>query len=305
VLSVVNGVEMPFGEAPPGARGVLPQGQVLRLAGYSLSAEQVADDPQDDPWSVFDGTGDRFGSATGPTRPAPLQPAEADPFDWGFDTFGPPDAAGEPPLEADKLGAATDLAAFFRGLGVDAQQVGPLSEGELESIGRLAREAVLGLRTLHRLAEHDKQELAAEDRTMLASPQANNPLQGDWPEAALLQYLFGGRASGVGFMPPERAVREAVGQLRLHEVATKMAVRALAEGLLREFDPQALQKRLPGAGGGLFGSGRAWDAYVKHYEQQKRDPVAWVERLLGKYFTEAYVRESVRAKRGTRPGSHG
>jgi predicted component of type VI protein secretion system len=304
VLSVVNGVEMPFGEAPPGARGVLPHGQVLKLSGYAISAEPIADDTHEDPWSVFDGQGGDSSFSTGPTRPAPLQ-AEADPFDSGFGTFGLPDAPGEQPVEMDRQAAAPDFGAFFRGLGLDPQRIGSLSEGELESLGRIARDAVLGLRTLNQLTAQDKQELAAEDRTMLASPRANNPLQGDWPEEALLQYLFGGRAASIGFMPPERAVREAVGQLRLHELATKGAIRALAEGLLREFEPEALKKRLLGGGNRLFESTRAWDAYCRHYEQQKQDPVAWVERLLGKYFTEAYVRATVRAKRGTRPGIHG
>ena len=58
VLSVVNGVEMPFGEAPPGARGVLPEGQQLRLADYSLSVGPRQDLPVEaaeaDPWAVFD-----------------------------------------------------------------------------------------------------------------------------------------------------------------------------------------------------------------------------------------------------------
>lgn len=304
VLSVVNGVEMPFGEAPPGARGVLPAGQVLGLGGYALTAEPAADDAADDPWSVFDTHAGDSSFGTGATRPAPLQP-ESDPFDWGFDTFGPPDGPGEPGLDASKLGAATDLAPFFRGMGLDPQRIGALSVGEMESLGRIARDAVLGLRTLNRVIAEDKQELAAEDRTMLAAAQATNPLQEDWPDEALLQYLFGGRAAGVGFMPPERAVREAVGHLRMHELASKGAIRALAEGLLREFEPEALKKRLLGTGSRLFESARAWDAYVKHYEAQSRDPVAWAERLLGKYFTEAYVRESVRAKRGTRPGVHG
>ncbi|MBA2672612.1 type VI secretion system-associated FHA domain protein [Ramlibacter sp.] len=301
VLSVVNGVEMPFGEAPPGARGVLPAGQVLKLAVYSLTAEPAAMDAQEDPWSVFD----HDNSGTSTTVPGTPPQAEADPFgEWGFEsTFGGTTAGRA--LEADKLAVAGDLTPFFRGMGLDPASIGALSEGEMETIGRLARDAMLGLRAMHALAEHDKQELSSEDRTMMAAPQSNNPLQGSWPEEALMQYLFGGRAAGVGFMPPERAVRDAIGSLRLHEAATKAAIRALAEGLLREFEPDALKKRLLGSGARLFESARAWDAYTRYYEEQKHDLPAWVERMLGKYFTEAYVRESVRAKRGTRPGIHG
>src|SRR3954447_21098527 len=42
VLSVVNGVEMAFGEAPPGARGVLPPGQALKVGDYSVSVDALA-----------------------------------------------------------------------------------------------------------------------------------------------------------------------------------------------------------------------------------------------------------------------
>src|SRR5258706_6667638 len=74
VLSVVNGVEMPFGDAPPGARGILPLGQTLKLADYSVSASlapgsvpAAAPAPAPaDPWAVFD----RDGSGVAPVRPA-------------------------------------------------------------------------------------------------------------------------------------------------------------------------------------------------------------------------------------------
>src|SRR5436190_11146747 len=52
VLSVVNGVEMPFGEAPPGAQGVLPAGQTLKLADYSLNVNAPdAAETRTDPWA--------------------------------------------------------------------------------------------------------------------------------------------------------------------------------------------------------------------------------------------------------------
>ena len=64
VLSEINGVDMWFGEAPPGARGVLPAGQTLRLAQYSVSAAPGAAQPTPDPWAVFD----REGSGVAPVH---------------------------------------------------------------------------------------------------------------------------------------------------------------------------------------------------------------------------------------------
>ena len=130
VLSVVNGVEMPFGEAPPGARGVLPEGQQLRLAEYSLTVGQRQDLPvqaaeEADPWAVFDTTPRPPVSPPGTdTMPATMLTGgftvtkpEDDPFgDWGFETtFGPGSTGGEA-LEAGKLGPAPDLTFFFLSL---------------------------------------------------------------------------------------------------------------------------------------------------------------------------------------------
>jgi hypothetical protein len=55
VVSAVNGIDMPFGFAPPGALGVLPLGQVLKIGDYSLQVLQaVHKDAEQDPWAVFD-----------------------------------------------------------------------------------------------------------------------------------------------------------------------------------------------------------------------------------------------------------
>jgi len=311
VLSVVNGVDMPFGEAPPGARGVLPAGQQLKLAAYTVAVEAAAAPAPEpaDPWAVFD----RESSGIAPVPPgvrapngAPAGAAaanEPDPFgDWGFETTFGADLPGAGGLQASGLGAAQDLAPFFRGLGLDAAKVGALSEGELESIGRLVRTALLGLCALHARASGGKQDMRAEDRTMLAALKDNNPLRkSGWPEETLLRYLFGGRAASVGFIGPERAVREVVADLLAHEAAAVVAARAAVEGTLREFDPETLKGRLLGGGARLFESARAWDAFAKDFEQQAADIERWVQRLLDKHYAEAYVRESQRVKRDTPP----
>jgi predicted component of type VI protein secretion system len=293
VLSIVNGVRMPFGEAPPGARGVLPLGQELKLAEYALTAQAGAEDP----WAVFDR--DASGIAPVPeelqtqgTRPAGRSGAEEDPFgDWGFETtFGPGGLAGAP-LHTNALGVAQDVEALFRGLGVD--NVGALSEGELEDIGRLMRAAIEGLLELHAAGARSKQDLHAEDRTMVGvRGRGINPLAVEGSAADKLRYLFGGRGASVGFIAPDRAVAELVAQLLAHEKASRAAARAAVEGTLREFDPEALKARLLGPGAKLFESARAWDAYAKHYAQRRDELPQWAQQMLDRYFAEAYLRDS-------------
>ncbi|HMA07557.1 MAG TPA: FHA domain-containing protein, partial [Ramlibacter sp.] len=99
VLSVVNGVEMPFGEAPPGARGVLPAGQTLTLSEYRLTPRLVPDAARHRrPEGIFDREHSGF-APFGDTEAMPLPPGGAelgarsdeDPFgEWEFEaTFRP------------------------------------------------------------------------------------------------------------------------------------------------------------------------------------------------------------------------
>jgi predicted component of type VI protein secretion system len=311
VLSVVNGVEMPFGEAPPGARGVLPIGQTLKLADYEVTATEVSEAPAApaDPWAVFDrdGTGapgappvERASMASGQTGGFSNAPAEEDPFgDWGFETTFGPGGMGGGGLDASKLGPG-DLAAFFQGLGLEPGTVSALSQGELETIGRLVRTLALGVLELHTNATGVKQELRAEDRTMVAVKD-NNPLKGNFPPDTKLRYLFSGRAAGIGFVNPERAVRELLVELIAHNNASAAAARSALESTLKEFAPDALKNRLLGGGTRLFEGTRAWDAYTRYYEEQGQDLPKWVQKLLDKYFAEAYLRESLRVRRETPP----
>jgi type VI secretion system FHA domain protein len=302
VTSVVNGVEMPFGEAPPGARGVVPAGQVLKLASYSLTpvpAQAAAARP--DPWAVFDRE-----DSTGATMPATLNTGafstpstEDDPFgDWGFETtFGPGAPGGA--LDSGSL-AAGGLPAFFRGLGLDMAVLGEMTEGELEAIGKVVRTMVHGILDLHGAGTVVKKGLRAEDRTMLA-PRDNNPLKTDWPEETKLRYLFGGHASGVGFIPAERAMREMLAELKAHDRASMEAIRAAVRGTLSDFDPAVLKSALLVGGTRLLEGARAWSAFVKYYEQHSQDIAGWTQRQLDRHFSETYVRESLRIKRETGP----
>lgn len=309
VLSVVNGVEMPFGEAPPGARGVLPFGQIMKVGDYALKAELVApveaaDAPaeQADPWAVFDREG------SGGTRPVSDAPRaslassanEDDPFgEWGFESTAGPGAEGGGPLDAASL-AEGNVASIFKGLGLDPETLGTLTHGELETIGRLVRILVLGVMELHSSVIGVKQEMRSGDRTMIATKD-NNPLKSDWPQETKLRYLFGGRIAAVGFANPERALRELFVELIAHNTATSAAARAALAGALKEFEPQVLKKKLLGNGPKLLEGVRAWDAYSKHYDEKARDMPKWTQLLLDRYFTDAYLRESLRIRRETPP----
>jgi type VI secretion system protein ImpI len=310
VLSSVNGIDMPFGYAPPGAQGVLPTGQSLKIGDYSLQVQLPPfKDSDQDPWAVFDADRTTGSDSTLP-RPASMTatPAadpnailpEEDPFgDWGFEsTFGP-EADGSPPKSAPQPLAAAggELASFYKGLGLDKANLGPLSQADLEAAGRAVRVALEGLFQLHASRSHAEERKPGANGVVPVKD--NNPLKTDWPADTKLQYLLGGRAASIGFLGPQRALTDVVAELLAHEAAMASASRAAVEATVQEFAPAALKERLLGAGSKLFEGTRAWEAYSRHYGDKSQDLSQWVQQLLDQYFKEAYSRESQRIKRET------
>jgi predicted component of type VI protein secretion system len=292
VLSVVNGIEMPFGEAPPGARGVLVVGQSLKVGDYELTIAPGDESParDTDPWAVLDREAGAPPAAvrTGGFKvPAP----EDDPFgDWGFATT----FTGS--LDAEGL-TVGDISSFYRGLGLEA---GPsaFTRAELEAAGRLVRLLVLGMLDLHSSVAQARKDLQPHDRTDSAPPD-NNPLVANAAPEAKLRYLFGGRLAAAGKPSPERALRELLVDLIAHDAASGAAARAALQATLEEFAPAALKDHLLGPGTRLFEGARAWEAYGRLYDEQAADMAAWTQRLLDRYFAEAYFRESLRIRRET------
>jgi predicted component of type VI protein secretion system len=304
VLSVVNGVDLPSGELPPGARGVLVPGEVLGLSafriGVSAAAAGVVPAPAEpaDPWAEFARQAEQLAGEAGTETLPAIQ--EEDPFgDWGFQsTFGPGAPGGG--LRADALVPASDLQPFFAGLGLEPSAQGAYTQGELETIGRLTRIALQGLLQAAQAASDSRQQVRVDDRTR-AEPRELNPLRMDTPMETKLYYLFGGQAAAGGFLPPDRAVAQVVTELAVHQQAMAEAVLDAVEGVVEEFDPEALKKRLLGGGARIFESARAWDAFVREYAERTGARPAWVQQLLERHFARAYAKALMRAKRNT-PG---
>lgn len=301
VLSVVNGVDTASGELPPGARGILPPGEIMGLSAFRLVVQPPATAvPAADPWAEFERAAAQLVPDMGPeTVPAS---GEEDPFgDWGFQsTFGPGAPGGS--LRADALQPATDLQPFFAGLGLESAGQGGFTNGELETMGRVVRIALLGLLQAAHAAASARHEVRSGDRTM-AEGRELNPLRMDTSPETKLYYLLGGQAAAAGFMPPERAVAQVATELTAHEQAMSDAVREAATRILGEFEPEALKKRLLGGGPRIFGSARAWDAFARDYARHAGSEAEWAQALLDRYFARAYANALVRAKRNT-PGRH-
>lgn len=300
VLSAANSVAVDGVEFPPGARGSLVPGQVLTLADYRISVAPAAvaapvaaadADATSDPWAQFEKEAAQLVASVSAT-----QPVEEDPFgEWGFQsTFAPGTPTGPLPAQGQAPGAG--LAPFLAGLGLVGAKADDLTQGELETMGRLTRIALQGLLQALDAAGGTRQQAGPDDRTTL-EPREVNPLRMDTPLESKLWYLFGGRAAAAGCIPPDRAVGELVAQLLAHEQAMGEAVRHAVEGVVEDFSPEALKARLLPGGAKLFESGRAWDAFVRDYAEQGRDREARIRQLLDRHFAAAYAQALLRAKR--------
>lgn len=307
VLSSVNGVDMPFGYAPPGAIGVLQTGEVLKLGEYILEVRPVTRDSEHDAWAVFDrprATSDATLPRVVPvsiseedTSSAVISPDE-DPFgDWGFESTW----SGEGGLEAAAQDSGKgDLSSFYKGLGLDPDRLAGLSPTELETAGRAVRVALEGLFELH--GSHSGLPHGPSGEDNAAAPvKDNNPLKTRWPAQTKLQYVFGGKAASLGFVAPQRALAGIVAELLAHDAALAAATRVAVEATLHEFAPAALKERLLGTGSKMFEGARAWEAYSRYYADKSQGPGDWVQQQLDTYFMEAYLRESNRIKRETGP----
>ncbi len=239
-----------------------------------------------------------FGSWTG-TVPVPqhqpepqiprLASAQSEP---GTPAPHPSGDASEPMA---KDGVGTAWTAFARGLGLPENQGS--DDKAAERAGAMVRLLVEGLAALLSARAELKRELRAEDRTMM-SGKDNNPLKLNLSAVDLVQYLFASQAAG-GYMPAERAVKESIAELGVHEHATIFATRSAVEGALRDFEPGRIRKQLMKGKPGMFqvlDNAKLWEAYQQHYEKQSQHMADWLESIFNRHFMLAYARETERLK---------
>ena len=303
VLSVVNGITTAAGELSPGARGVLACGEAIALSAYrievAVAAESATTARPADAWAEFERQAAQLVPG-GEGATVPAAPDADDPFEWGFQsTFGPDSGRGE--LDAEAQQPAHDLQPFLRGLGLEAPA--GFTQGALENLGRVTRIALLGLLQAAQAAALARQEARSDDRTT-AEVREPNPLRLEGTLEDKLGFLFGGQFAGAGFLPPDRALAQLAGELTAHQQAMAEAAQHAVQGVVQEFDPEALKQRLLGGGARIFESARAWEAFVRDYAERRAKADEWTAQLMDRHFARAYARAMLRAKRNT-PGRNG
>lgn len=305
------------GEAPP-QRGVLPGGlDEDRLTGDPFAF--LADDPlevarpsvglpldfgalgaedqlSENPCATPDHTPDLQSHFRGPRPSLELlpedwdleaertPPAQQPPKAPGPPTAPVPDPAPPPPAAAPRAEAAgqAGFAAFAAGAGVAGPAPADANEA-LRTLGGAFRAVVSGLRRIMIARAMIKGTFRIEQTMIRAA--GNNPLKFSADDDDALVGLLGiGRQGGMG---PERAISEALRDMRLHELAVTAAMQHAARDLLAELAPGRAKRE---ARWDRFGRRKAsaWDAYEARHAQMMRALDDESDSVFGKSFARAY-----------------
>jgi len=258
--------------------------------------------PEDyDPLADLQTGADPAGQAEGPPQPdhtpgwrapigdvmgAPQPPARETAGSAASGAPGPPTASRSRSSAGD---ASAALTAFCRGAGIEPGDLDASDpETVMERAGAVFAQLGQGLTELLQARAAFKQEFRVQ-RTVLG-PSDNNPLKfGADPERVPKHLLT---APAHGYMPPERAVAEAITDVKDHEVALVAAMHRALEHVLAEFEPDRLESRLEGISiRDVFPGGRRaryWELYRQHYDRIARGAEDIFEGALGREFVRAY-----------------
>ena len=189
----------------------------------------------------------------------------------------------------------------MRGMGLDDLNTRRSAEEIAELAGTMLREATTGTMSVLMARAMTKRE-SRLDMTMISS-QANNPLK-FFPDAdsALMQMMTG---TMPGYMAPQRAFGNAFDDLKAHELAIMAGMRAALGGVLKRFDPQAIEARLhePTVMDKVLAANRKakmWDRMVELYTQMASEADDDFQRLFGEAFGVAYEEQIQRLRQARR-----
>jgi type VI secretion system protein ImpI/type VI secretion system protein len=158
--------------------------------------------------------------------------------------------------------------------------------------GEIFRELVSGIRDLLATRTLMKSEFRLEQTVI--RPSANNPLKFSVDlDQALSALLLPQRS---GYAEPLPATRQAIADLKAHEIALIAGMQAAVAKLLAGLAPVEIERRIEAAG--LLASvlpaarkARYWEAYEKIYQQVSEELREDVQGIFRQSFAEAYYEQ--------------
>src|SRR5262245_40568652 len=196
----------------------------------------------------------------------------------------PPSADGFEPQSSDGFASFLAGAALQRAVdpGLDPNTT-------MRAAGETFRVAVEGIREILASRTQIKDEFRIE-KTRVAVAE-NNPLKFSASAEEALSMMIGGNRSG--FVPPSTAMKEALRDIKEHEMALIAAIQVALTSLLEQIDPKTLEARLekrwllddfvPGAR-----KARIWETYETKHAEIARELEEDFQGAFGRAFAQAY-----------------
>jgi type VI secretion system FHA domain protein len=132
------------------------------------------------------------------------------------------------------------------------------------------------------------------ERTQI-SAQGNNPLKFALSGEHAVDMLV--RPKAKGYMDAPTAAKEALDDIKAHEVAMVTGMQAAIKDVLHRLDPKGLEARVQGSGG-IMGNRKAklWEEYERLFEQLSRQAEDDFGEFFAKEFARAYQSQLERLK---------
>ena len=188
---------------------------------------------------------------------------------------------------------------FFKAAGLKCAGIPPEAAADLMKVfGGLYPEIVKGLMEMLQARANLKNEFRIR-HTQVRTTE-NNPLKFSGRVEEALEHLVFNQ--GPGFLPPEAAFKEAFQDIKDHQTAMVVGMRAAFESLLRRLDPEQLEQRVIKGKkiGNLLPVNRkasCWDRYEEWYADISSAAEDDFQGLFGDEFARAYEEQVARSYR--------
>jgi type VI secretion system protein len=254
----------PFVTVPPGAQG-------------------AASDPPADPENVQEG------------QPPAAPPTPSEP---AADALRPPVAVvRDAPPAPTAHGETTAIRAFLDALGVDELR---MTEAELlltmTRLGATLREMITGLREILMTRTSIKSEFRI-DQTMITAGK-NNPLKFSISPEVAIEAMT--KSAVKGYLEADEAARQALDDIKAHEIAMVTGMEAALKGVLARLDPGELTTKIENKSGlgAMFRGKKAlyWETYEKMYAEIADQAENDFHDLFAREFAQAYKDQLKRLK---------
>ncbi len=185
------------------------------------------------------------------------------------------------------------LAVILEAAGLDPSRIPPGREQQtLITIGHFIRAAAEGTIDVLRTRSLIKGQFRLHQTTI--QPKENNPLKFAPNAEEALKHLFYKRPAD--YLPPVEAIEEALEDVKAHQAATVVAMKAAFRDLLERFDPDELEEKFNRGlkrGALLKATNRAkfWDLYRDYYQVVAGHSDENFANIAGPRFADAFDAE--------------